>query len=724
MALMMGPLRPDATDGEKQVFSALSGNLPDQYQVWPELPIQADEERRHPDFVVLHPMWGLTVLEVKDRKRIVRANPYGMVVFRNGKEEPEGNPVDDARRYAETIQDMIRDVHRQALVDGSYVGPLPHVSWTYGVVMSKQNDREISLLEKRLKARGHLLCRDDLRHDRLEERLQHLPRPGGVELLQEDELDLVRRALFPDGDLYDSAGNYVGHLSAEQEVETKDGIYVQTEDEDKLGEQETVKQGSFLPAEEPSPILPNGDKLELSEEGQSIVGRFRVKLVRGVAGCGKTQILCKRAILLTRLYPDWQILVLTRNRGLAADLDAILGDYDAIRVCNFDRLCYEQLDDPKVGLWRSPIKDKDQPGWIAKVCQEVPGAEEFDPRFLRDEFNWIKDIGRVDRHAYLEQDRSGRETPLPTSKREIVFSVFARHEERMNRFHQMVWPDVPRLMLDAMNEGLLPTSQYDAVLIDEAQMFPPTWFQVVKRWLRPDGMLFMAADTTQNIYARFSWLQKGINVRGRRTTILRKPYRSTFQIAQAAYELVRADEELRTLLRKEGDDLVEPDLGHSEMRAGPVPKLVRCRNLEAELDYVSNEIKRLIAEGHWPSDIAILVLKERTQQRFASHLRAEGIPFVLASEHRHSVDGPKVLVDLISGITGQEFRVVLVCDLQHLFDRDSVYFGGSWPEFKAQQKRLLYVAMTRARDHLCLCYRGNLHSSLSVLEDATELTEV
>jgi hypothetical protein len=724
MALMMGPLRPNATDGEKQVYNALRRNLPDQYQVWPELPVQGNEERQHPDFVVLHPIWGLTVLEVKDRRRIVKANPYGMVVSRGGKQEPEGNPVDNARRYAETIQDMIRGVHKQALADGSYAGPLPHVSWTYAVVMSQQSEREVSWLEKRLKAQGYLLCRDDLRQDRLEAQLQHLPRPGGVELLQAEELDLVRRALFPDGDLYDSDGNYVGHFSAEQEVEAKDGIYVQIEDEDTPDEQETVGQDSFLPKEEPSPIRPNVEKLELSDEGRRVAEHFRVKLVRGVAGCGKTQILCKRAILLTKLYPDWQILVLTRNRGLAADLDAVLNDYRAIRVCNFERLCHEQLNDPKVRLWRSPIKDSDQPGWIAKVCQEVQGAEEFDPRFLRDEFNWIKYVDRVDRAAYLSQDRPGRETPLPTSKREITFNVFERYQERLDRFHQMVWPDVPRLMLDAMDGGLLPAGQCDAVLIDEAQMFPPTWFQVVKRWLRPDGMLFMAADTTQNIYARFSWIQKGINVRGRRTTVLRKPYRSTYPIARAAYELVRADEELRSLLRKEGDELIEPDLAHHGIRLGETPKLVHCSSLKAELDYVTDEIKRSIARGCWPSGIAVLTLKERTRQRIASHLRAQGIPVVLSSEYRHSTDEPKVLVTLISGITGQEFRIVLVCDLQDLFDQRSPYFGGFWPEFRAQQKRLLYVAMTRARDCLCLCYRGNLHSSLGVLESIAELIEV
>ena len=725
MALMMGPLRPDATDGEKIVYGVLRRYLSDDYQVWPELPVQGEAERKQPDFVLLHSMWGIIVLEVKDWARILKANPYQVVVKpRKGPEGPRGNPVTQAKRYCDTIADMIRETHQQAVAEGAFQGPLPRVSRAYAVVLTLQESHEILLLEKRLKAKGYLLSRDDLAKSRLESRLQSLPRPGGVECLEEDELELVRRALFPEGDMYDQTGRYIGHFDPEQEIETKDGIFLHTHEETELDEEISDEQPALFPESSPSLIRPDVEKLELTEQGEEIAERFSVKLVRGVAGSGKTQILCKRAVLLSKLYPTWEILVLTRNKGLAADLREVLKNYQPITVCHFDQLCYRQLE-PK-GLWRPPVDDQDQPGWIEQVCKQVPGAEQFDPRFLRDEFNWMKYIERLDRESYLTEDRDGRETPLLRDKREIVFQVFERYEKRLQLFRQMVWADVPLLMINAMEGNLLPTEQYDAILVDEAQMFPPTWFKVIKRWLkRPQGMLFLAADMTQNIYARFSWKQKGLNVRGRRTRILKRPYRSSYPIARAAYELVRTDNDLQTLLRKDGDELTKPDLDHSGMRTGEIPKLVHCSNLGAELDYVTTEVKRLIRDGVWPSDIAVLTLKEvQGQQRFAAHLKAQGVPVVLSSEYRHGADGPRVLVGLISGITGQEFGSVFVCDLQDMFDRSSTAFSGSWPEFKAQQKRLLYVAVSRARDHLHLCYRRKLHSTLQVLSQVTEAVKV
>jgi hypothetical protein len=725
MALMMGPLGPRATQGEKIVYSAISRYLSDDYMVWPELPVQGEKERRHPDFVLLHHLFGITVLEVKDWAKVVGANPYDVVVrTRNGKEEARRNPVNTAKGYCETIADMIREIHEQALAEGSFCGPLPRFARAYAVVLTLQGSHEISFLEQCLRAKGYLLSKDDLAEHRLESRLKFLPRPGDVELLEEDELKLIRRALFPEGDIYDANGSYLGHFSPDQEIETKDGIFSHAQEESQLDREPSVEQVALFPESLPAPVRPDVEKLELTEHGRAIAERFSIKLVRGVAGSGKTQILCKRAILLGKLHPSWTILVLTRNKGLAADLREILKKYQSITVCHFDKLCHMQLQ-PK-GLWRPPVGDQDQPGWIARTLEDVPGAEQFDPRFLRDEFNWIKYVDRVNRESYLAESRVGRETPLQPSQREIVFQVFEQYEERLQLFRQMVWADVPRLMLRAMDDGLLQTEQYDAILIDEAQMFPPTWFKVVKRWLKqPDGMLFLAADMTQNIYARFSWRQKGINVRGRRTTILRRPYRSTYPIAQAAYELVRTDSDLQALLKKEGDELIEPDLDHPDMRLGEIPKLVHCNSLEAELNYVTDKVKRLIKEGCWPSDIAILALKEMEgQQRFAKHLREQGVPVVLSSEYRRSPDGPRVLVGLIGGITGQEFKAVFVCDLQNLFDRASTAFSGSWPEFKAEQKRLLYVAMTRARDYLRLCYRQKLHSTLEILQQVTEAIKV
>jgi superfamily I DNA/RNA helicase len=725
MALMMGPLRPNHTKGEEIVFDALRRYLSNEYQVWPELPVQGDAERQHPDFVLLHPMWGIIVLEVKDYVQILSADPYGITFRRrDGTEGSEKNPLNQAKGYCDTIGDMIEDTYGRARSEGSFHGPLPNVCRASGVVLTWQTAVDIVWLEQRLRAKGYLLGKDDLTKLALEGCLKSLHRPGGVECLDQAGLDLVRRALFPEGDMYDRNGEYIGHLDPQQEIGVKEGIFLETgTEEEPETEEDASGQIDFLSDFSPMPVALAVDKLELTGQGEELVPRFSIRLVRGVAGSGKTQILCKRAVLLAKLHPDWNILVLTRNKGLAADLEEILRPYETIEVSHSDRLCRGILSDPEVDLWRSPVKDQDQPNWIASVCREVYGAEEFDPRFLRDEFNWMKYIARTDREAYIAEDRVGREIPLDRkTQRPIVYRVFEEYENRLKRFRQMVWADVPLLMIEAIDTGLMSVEQYDAILVDEAQMFPPTWFEVVKRWLKPPhGTLFLAADMIQNIYSRFSWEQKGVKVRGR-SRILRRTYRNSYYIARAAHHLVSNDADLQTLLKKDGDELIEPELDPKAMERGHRPKLVSCSSLDVELKYMTDQVKALIqdpAHPVWPSEIAILCLKDHTQKTLASHLGRQGVRVVLDSDLRNTADGPRVLVGLIAGITGQEFRSVFVCDLQDLFDSDSPYYGGSWPEFKARQLRLLYTAMTRARKDLHLCFRQKLHSALRPLREVT-----
>jgi hypothetical protein len=54
------------TLGEKRFAVRLEQKLDDDYLIWYDVPI--GKKQVHPDFIVLHPLRGLLVLEVKDWK--------------------------------------------------------------------------------------------------------------------------------------------------------------------------------------------------------------------------------------------------------------------------------------------------------------------------------------------------------------------------------------------------------------------------------------------------------------------------------------------------------------------------------------------------------------------------------------------------------------------------------------------------------------------------------
>jgi superfamily I DNA/RNA helicase len=83
--------------------------------------------------------------------------------------------------------------------------------------------------------------------------------------------------------------------------------------------------------------------------------------------------------------------------------------------------------------------------------------------------------------------------------------------------------------------------RYDAVLIDEAQDWPRSWFQCAKLALKePEtGDLMIVGDGSQALYRKrdFTWADAGVHARGRvinRKFDLDRNYRNTAEILRAA----------------------------------------------------------------------------------------------------------------------------------------------------------------------------------------------
>ncbi|MEO1006816.1 MAG: DNA/RNA helicase, partial [Cyanobacteria bacterium J06638_38] len=87
--------------------------------------------------------------------------------------------------------------------------------------------------------------------------------------------------------------------------------------------------------------------------------------IRGIAGSGKTVILCQKAALMSVKYPEWQMALVFFSRSL---YDAITQQVDRwIRYFTQDRIGYDtQQSNLKIlHAWGS----KEQPGFYRTVCQ-------------------------------------------------------------------------------------------------------------------------------------------------------------------------------------------------------------------------------------------------------------------------------------------------------------------------------------------------------------------
>jgi len=443
---------------------------------------------------------------------------------------------------------------------------------------------------------------------------------------------------------------------------------------------------------------------------QRLARDLSVRLVRGVAGSGKTLLLLMRAKLLHQLQPSWRILVLTYGRDLDRFLldcfERLGGDPSAVQITHFHKWCRDLL--VEAGEWKDPLKKGERLALVAEALVGVEKVWSLSAEAAAEEIEWIKEYVEppVD-EKYLAAQRTGRQGRLTEPQRQAILKILRRYEELLRGRKCWDWEDVPLRVLELINAGRIVAPRYHALLVDETQDFAPSWFRVLLRLLKPEtNLLFLAGDGAQRVYRRdLCWNRLGIQLRGR-SRILRRVYRNTFEIATYAADWMRrlgvAED-----LKRYGEEWVEAELDHAWVRHGSEPVLTGFPDPNAERKFLAGEICRLLADGRSPSDILILHARRDAASATAQALRQAGIPATAVKESGLVFDPPSVNVCTYHSAKGLEFPIVF-CGMAHLFpDRRVSETEDAAKEAEAEAARLLYVGMTRARDQLYVTYISN-----------------
>lgn len=258
-------------------------------------------------------------------------------------------------------------------------------------------------------------------------------------------------------------------------------------------------------------------------------------------------------------------------------------------------------------------------------------------------------------------------------------------------------------LIRAVDLEQVPRHQYDAVLIDEGHDFQPEWFKLVVQMIHPqsDNLLVMY-DDAQSIYQQgtrkhFSFASVGIKAVGR-TTILRKNYRNTRQVLQAAHAF--AAEIFKSNTGAEDmPPIIEPE---SVGRAGPLPELKEFHSVDAEISAIAARCRELHIKGKRWSDMALLYPAKWMGETATKVLTREGIPFSMLSEGKVAQQDAVQLVTLHSS-KGLEFSFVGIAGLGRIPRADGN---------PNEDAKLLYVGMTRSTGELLMT-----HSSASPFVD-------
>jgi superfamily I DNA/RNA helicase len=311
-------------------------------------------------------------------------------------------------------------------------------------------------------------------------------------------------------------------------------------------------------------------------------------------------------------------------------------------------------------------------------------------------------------------------------------AAYARYQERLRERGAVDFGDLLLLPLvlaerhAVVREDL--AGLFDHVLVDEFQDVNPAQDRLLRLLAGGTGRLMVVGDDDQAIYG---W--RGAEVRiilrfpqtwpGAAVVRLEENYRSTQLILDAANALIRRNRERH-------------DKALFASRKGGAPVTVHlAADGDAEAAYVAETIRRHLAAGMVPSDFAVLFRVHAQARPLVEALRRAGVPHrlrvraavrldergepALDEEQQHGAkDGIGVALLTVHAAKGLEFRVVFVCGLEEgLFpslrqdneEQDAAATRASVEE----ERRLFYVALTRARERLYLCHarRRDLYGS-------------
>ncbi len=277
---------------------------------------------------------------------------------------------------------------------------------------------------------------------------------------------------------------------------------------------------------------------------------------------------------------------------------------------------------------------------------------------------------------------------------------------------------LPPAVIAGVDRGQIPRAQYGAVLVDEGHDFEPDWYKLIVQMIDPHtNSLLVLYDDAQNIYGnpnrrRISWKSLGVQAQGR-TTILKLNYRNTLEILSVARAFAQ-DLLASRLDDADGDGvpLVEPE---SAGRRGAVPELVRTDTARAQMDVLIARLRDEHAHGRPWSDMAVIYRNQWEGEKLHEVLQRLDIPSRLADNAGKQalfVVGDSVKLVTMHSSKGLEFPFVIVPGI-----------GGLPKEgqSEADEARLLYVAMTRATEHLLLIHHDDSIFSRRIRDSINEV---
>jgi superfamily I DNA/RNA helicase len=241
---------------------------------------------------------------------------------------------------------------------------------------------------------------------------------------------------------------------------------------------------------------------------------------------------------------------------------------------------------------------------------------------------------------------------------------------------------------------------YDFIIVDEAQdlSYAQMRFAAALGAHRQDALCF-CGDLGQRIFQLpFSWKSLGVDIRGRSIT-LRVNYRTSHQIRRQADKLLDAE-------FTDADGNTEKRDNPVSVFNGPPPEILTFDSTAEESKAVADWLTAKRKQNVTPNEMAVFVRSEAEIPRAVAALDEAKLPYAILNNDM-DIPNDKATIAVMHLAKGLEYCAVAVmaCDSEIIPSQQRIEDMGEDADLEDvynTERQLLYVACTRARDHLMI----------------------
>lgn len=503
-------------------------------------------------------------------------------------------------------------------------------------------------------------------------------------------------------------------------------------------------------------LIPNIFPTE--EQKQVVQSSEKQLIIRGSAGSGKSLMLVYRLIkIMEQAEKHQRILYVTYNQTLIDDTlkrlwqsdsykrlkDShfvnVITYHDLVRRILMDECGYPDIT--RIIMTNNQISNHESKAAsrVSVILDRLKEDVEYlrmeklfrthTAEFLQEEFFWMKANGLITLEKYMERERTGRgnSPSVLLRQRPTIFYLFEKYNHFMDNNFPFPRIDMEDYALRLIHELIMnpkATFKYDHILVDEFQDLQPMQIKSLVELTK--GSITLVGDEKQRIYksSPISYKELNLKVNRRTSKNLTKNFRSTKQIMNLASAIEFDDVEN---VREDSQGL---------FKEGPRPKIRYYAKINILVNALIREIKA-IHKKHREKTIAIIHRQEYNQlqkDESIQRLLEREFDLVGVDKYRkrfHYNEGKKpIFFTQPYEIKGLEFDYVFILDfdrfhypLQSRVDALNKKYGGEkrfdsdyskdYDAIRNDEKKILYVACSRAKEELFLMYSSKIQKRIS-----------